>query len=194
MRLGPRKGMVFVVSAPSGGGKTTLVSEVIKAFPGELFQVVTCTTRRPRAGEVNGKDYWFLTEKEFEEKRKNGGFLEYTNTFDHFYGTLKSSIEELQKKGSVFLVIDVKGVMAIKKEMKTISIFIEPPSMLELERRIRGRSSDDEKELEKRLIRAREELKMKDHYDYTLVNDDFAIAVEVIQSIIIGESFRRIGG
>jgi len=191
MKLGPRKGMVFVVSAPSGGGKTTLMSEVLRLFSQELFQVCTCTTRKPRPGEVHGKDYWFLDEDEFEERRKRGEFLEATQTYGYWYGTLRKDVEELQKRGNLFLVIDVKGAMEVKKEIDTISIFISPPSIKELERRIRSRVEVAEEELQKRLQRAQEELKMIDRYDYALVNDDFTIAVEAIRSIIIAESFRR---
>jgi guanylate kinase len=191
MKLGPRKAMVFIVSAPSGGGKTTLVNEVISAFPGEIYRVVTCTTREPRKGEVQGKDYFFLTEEEFEKKSRNNEFLESTRTYDHAYGILKSSIEDLRKKGNVFLVIDVKGAVTVMKSIETISIFVQPPSMHELERRIRNRMQDDEKELEKRLCLANEELEKASLYDYNLVNDDFSVAVETIKSIIIAESFRR---
>lgn len=191
MKLGPRKGVVFIVSAPSGGGKTTLVNEIVRAFPGEIFRVVTCTTREPRKGEIQGKDYWFLKESEFEEKRENGEFLESTMTYDHSYGTLRSSVEELKKQGHVLLVIDVKGAMSVMRKMETVSIFINPPSLAELERRIRHRMQDDDEELEKRLCRAKEELEQANLYDYTLVNDDFTVAVEVIKSIIIAESFRR---
>jgi guanylate kinase len=192
MKLGPRKEMVFIVSAPSGGGKTTLVNEVVSAFPGEVFRVITCTTRAPRKGEIDGKDYFFLTEEEFERKSKNCEFLESTRTYDHAYGILKSSIEDLKKKGSLFLVIDVKGAKTVMDAIDTISIFVEPPTLKELERRIRGRMQDDEEELNKTLQVANEELEKASIYDYNLVNDDFSIAVEVIKSIIIAESFRRV--
>ena len=192
MKLGPRKSVVYVVSAPSGGGKTTLVNEVLSYFPGELFRVITCTTRAPRKGETHGIDYFFLTESEFEEKRLNKEFLEYTKTYDHSYGTLKSSVEDLRKQGSVLLVIDVKGAMSVIPELKSVSIFIKPPSLEELERRIRLRMQDDESELKKRLLEANVELEKASLYDYNLVNDDFTVAVDVIKSIIIAESFRRI--
>lgn len=192
MKLGPRKEMVFIVSAPSGGGKTSLVNEVISAFPGEVFRVVTCTTRMPRKGEIHGKDYFFLSEEEFAQKSKNGEFLESTRTYDHAYGILKSSIEDLKKKGNVFLVIDVKGAKTLMEAIETISIFVHPPTLKELERRIRGRMEDDEEELNKRLQFASKELEKADLYDYNLVNDDFSVAVEAIKSIIIAESFRRV--
>ncbi len=192
MKLGPRNKIVFIVSAPSGGGKTTLLNEVLSFFPGELFRVITCTTREPRAGELQGKDYQFLSESEFEKKRLNKEFLEYTTTYDHSYGSLKSNIEELIKRGSVLLVIDVKGAEAVMKELECVSIFISPPSLKELERRIRHRMQDDESELKKRLMEANVELEKASLYDYNLVNDDFTVAVEVIKSIIIAESFRRI--
>ncbi len=191
MKLGPHKNKIYVVSAPSGGGKTTLVNEVISHFPGELFRVVTCTTRGPRKGEVDGKDYFFLSDAEFEKKKSNQEFLECTTTYEHSYGTLKSTIYDLLDKGSVLLVIDVKGALALMQEFKCVTIFISPPSLGELERRIRLRMQDDEEELKKRLMGANEELEKAAFYDYNLVNDDFTIAVEVIKSIIIAESFRR---
>ncbi len=191
MKLGPRKGVVFIVSAPSGGGKTTLVSKVLSYFPGELFRVITCTTRDPRHGEVQGKDYLFLSEAEFEIKRLNNEFLEYTKTYDHSYGTLKKSVNEFKEKGNVLLVIDVKGAVSVMKEMDCVSVFISPPSLEELERRIRNRMQDDESELKKRLMEANVELEKASLYDYNLVNDDFTVAVDVIKSIIIAESFRR---
>lgn len=192
MKLGPRKQMVFIVSAPSGGGKTSLVNEVISAFPGEVFRVVTCTTRAPRKGEIDGKDYFFLTEEEFERKRKNSEFLESTRTYDHAYGILKSSVEDLKKRGNVFLVIDAKGAKTVMKNIDAVSIFVSPPSLKELERRIRSRMQDDEEELNKRLEHANEELENASLYEYNLINDDFKIALEAIKSIIIAESFRRV--
>jgi guanylate kinase len=189
MQLGPRKGIVFIISAPSGGGKTTLVNEVTAAFPGQLKRVVTCTTREPRVGEVHGVDYYFLNELEFQQKVLNNEFLEYTKTYDHFYGTLLESVIEQKKISSVFLVIDVKGALEVIKELEAVSIFISPPSIKELEKRIRQRMQDDEDELKKRLLEASVELE-KSFYDYNLINDDFAIAVDVIKSIIIAESFR----
>lgn len=192
MILGPRKGVVFIVSAPSGCGKTTLMKEVLSFFPGQLSRVITCTTREPRVGEIQGKDYLFLSEAEFEKKRLNNEFLECTKTYDHSYGTLKSSIDDLKKKGNVLLVIDVKGAVSVMKELKCVSIFICPPSLEELERRIRHRMQDDESELKKRLMEANVELEKASLYDYNLINDDFTVAVDVIKSIIIAESFRRI--
>ena len=191
MKLGPHKGKMFIISAPSGGGKTTLVNEVISFFPGQLFRLVTCTTRAPRKGEVDGKDYYFLTDAELERKRLNHEFLECTKTYEHSYGTLKSSVNDYLKKGSVLLVIDVKGALEVMKQMPCVSIFISPPSLEEIERRIRLRMQDDEEELIKRLKGASEELQRASFYDYHLVNDDFTIALEVIKSIIIAESFRR---
>lgn len=192
MILGPRKGVIFIVSAPSGGGKTTLMNEVLSFFPNQLSRVITCTTREPRVGEVQGIDYLFLSEAEFEKKRLNKEFLECTKTYDHSYGTLRSSIDDLKERGNVLLVIDVKGAMSVMKELKCVSIFISPPSMDELERRIRHRMQDEESELKKRLMEARFELEKASLYDYNLVNDDFTVAVEVIKSIIIAESYRRV--
>ncbi len=190
MILGPRKGIVFVVSAPSGAGKTTLVSEVLSTFQNEISRVVTCTTREPRSGEIEGKDYLFLSEAEFEKKRLNGEFLESTRTYDHSYGTLKKSVEDLKRDGHVFLVIDVKGALSIMKELDCVTIFISPPTLQELERRMRSRMQDSEDEMNKRILHADTELAKASFYDYHLVNDDFSVAVEIIKSIIIAESFR----
>jgi guanylate kinase len=190
MMLGPRKGMIFIVSAPSGAGKTTLVTEVIAAFQNEISRVVTCTTRVPRKGEVHGKDYLFLSEEEFEKKRVDGEFLESTRTYDHSYGTLKKSVEDLTGNGNAFLVIDVKGALSIMKELDCVTIFISPPTLEELEKRIRNRMQDSDYELNKRIQLAEDELEKASFYDYHLVNDDFSVAVEIIKSIIIAESFR----
>jgi len=192
MKLGPRNGMVFIVSAPSGAGKTTLVNQVVSFFPSRLFRAVTYTTRNPRQGEVNGKDYYFVSEEEFQKKAKNDEFLESTETYGHSYGTLKDTVRDLRKKGNVLLVIDVKGAMSVIKEMETVSIFISPPSIEELERRIRHRMEDDEEELKKRMNEANIELEKAAFYDYNLVNDEFTVAAEVLKSIIIAESFRRL--
>jgi guanylate kinase len=191
MKLGPRKGIVFVLSAPSGCGKTTLANELIQAFDNELFKAITCTTRDRREGEVDAKDYYFISEDEFNKKISRGDFLEYTKSYKHSYGTLKKSVEELRLKGCVLLVIDVKGKEALHKDLDVVSIFVSPPSIEELERRILHRGPMDKEELKLRLMSANLELEKAKLYDYNVVNDDFALALEQIKNIIVDESFRR---
>jgi guanylate kinase len=191
MKLGPRKGIIFVLSAPSGCGKTTLANELIKHFEGELFRAITCTTRQARPLEVDGVDYHFISEEEFSDKVLKNEFLEYTKSFKYSYGTLKKNVDELKTKGCILLVIDVKGKEALSKEYDIVSIFLLPPNLKELERRIRLRGEMDEKELNLRLTSANLELEKAKLYDYNVVNDNFALALEQIEKIIVDESFRR---
>jgi guanylate kinase len=186
------KGKIFVISAPSGTGKTTLVQALLKKLDGAIVQALTCTTRAPRRGEVEGEHYRFLEKETFLRKKERGEFLESVEIYGYYYGTLKEDVDkELKKKKQVILVIDVQGALQLMDKANVTSIFIEPPSMHELEKRMRERKVDATEMIEKRLARAELELKQKNRYDYILTNDDFASACEVIKSIIIAENHKN---
>lgn len=188
-----KEGMCIVLSAPSGGGKTTLVKKLFAEFPDSVVQSVTCTTRAPRDGEVDGKDYYFLSKEEFEKKKEAGEFLEWVELFGNFYGTLKNEVVSKQKKGKhVMLVIDTQGALSIRDSLPGLYIFVAPPSLSVLEERLRGRHSESEEALKRRISIARSEIQKASEYDYQIINDDLEIAYQVLRSIVIAEEHRRI--
>ena len=181
------QGRLFIISAPAGTGKTTLVHQLTEQLP-NVVRSVTCTTRAPRPGEVNGKDYYFLTEEEFQKKVKAGDFLEHATIYGYHYGTSKSVVENELKAGKdVILVIDTQGALHLKGQIDATFIFISPPSLDELKKRLRKRKTETPEMIEKRLAWAREELEMISHYDYHIVNDDLSVALEALKNIIIAE-------
>jgi guanylate kinase len=183
------KSLFFVVSAPAGCGKTTLVDELIKEFKGAC-RSVSYTTRSKREDEKDGRDYFFITKEEFERKIERDEFLEYEKVYEHFYGTSKKFIEDrVREKKDIFLVIDTKGAMKLKKKNMGIFIFIVPPSLEVLKKRMENRKELKE-EIEKRLITAKEELKFLKNYDYMILNDKFEEAYRVLKSILIAEKNR----
>lgn len=185
-----QKGLVFVLSAPAGTGKTTLIKMLQDEFS-YVASNVSYTTRHPRPGEVNGVDYHFISEKEFLAKMAKGDFLEHAKVFDHYYGTTKSSIEKLQEEGKhVFLVIDTQGAMQIKKKIQAIFIFVFPPSMEELRTRLGKRQTETEDSMHKRISWAEEEMKMSKNYDYVIVNEKLETAYQSLRSILIAENHR----
>lgn len=185
--MSSQKGHLFIISAPAGTGKTTLVQMLTDKFP-QVVRSVTCTTRAPRPGEVNGKDYYFLTEEEFQKKIKAGDFLEYATIYGYHYGTSKSLVEKDLKAGKdVILVIDTQGALHLKGKVDATFIFISPPSFDELKKRLLKRRTESPEVIEKRLAWARRELEMISHYDYHIVNDDLSVAFEALKNIIIAE-------
>ena len=187
-----RLGSAIIVSGPSGVGKSTVCAGVRERMP-ELGFSVSCTTRRPRPGEVDGVHYHFLDDAEFVRRVANGEFLEHAQVFHHRYGTLKSEVLEQVKAGrDVFLDIDVQGAMQIKKAAEkdpllrrtTDLIFIVPPSAEALEKRLRNRASDSEEQIALRLATSRRELSFWREYDFLVVNDDLAAAVDDMAAII----------
>lgn len=179
-----RSGNLIVISGPSGVGKSTLVKQARQVLP-QLEFSVSCTTRQPRAGEVDGKDYFFLSEAEFENKVKQGEFLEYAGVFAHRYGTLKSEvISRLHRGADVILDIDVQGAKQIRQaaaEDPEIAraaqfIMIVPPDMATLSARLAGRNSETPESLKLRLAGAQSELSNFRIYDYLVVNDDLETA------------------
>ncbi len=185
-----KEGLLFVMSAPAGTGKTTLAQMLCEEFCC-IKESISCTTRPPRHGEIDGQHYHFLTEKDFKAKIKKNEFLEYAEVFGHFYGTLKATVDADRKKGShVILVIDTQGALQLKEKVKGSFIFLSPPNLEELKERLHRRKTETEESIEKRLSWAREELKMIEHYDYHIVNDNLIVAYDALRSIIIAEEHR----
>lgn len=173
-----RAGNLFVVSGPSGAGKGTLVARLLEAVPDSWVSVST-TTRAPRAGEVDGVSYYFLDRDEFLRRADEDGFLEWAEYAGNCYGTPRSSVEQKMAEGKqVILEIDVQGAFQIKEKIPEAHlVFIEPPSMEVLEARLRGRGTEADDVVEKRMAAARLELSQKMRYDKRLVNDDLDSAV-----------------
>lgn len=180
-------GKCIIFSAPSGAGKTTIVRELIKHNSQLAFSISACS-RAPRDYEVNGKDYHFLTADDFKDKIKADAFIEWEEVYpDHFYGTLKSEIERIWKAGKVVIFdVDVYGGMNLKKYFgeKALSFFIAPPSISELGKRLRHRSTETEEKIVTRLAKAEEELQFSEQFDMKVVNDVLAPTVEKIQQRI----------
>lgn len=178
---------LFIISAPSGAGKTTLCQRLLNRFPEQLSLSVSCTTRTPRKNERNGKDYHFISEKEFRSQIHAGEFAEWAEVHGKFYGTLKKTIEGAWKKHrSILLDIDVQGADALKQlyPNETIRIFISPPNMNELENRLRRRGTDSEENIQKRIRNAREEMKQATRFDYQIVNDSLDQAFGELETIL----------
>jgi len=180
------KGKVIVIVAPSGAGKTTIARRLLNEYPRIKFSV-SATTREPREGEANGKDYYFLTEKEFDQKVQAGAFLEWEEYSGNKYGTLQSEVDKLVESGYFPLLdIEVKGALNVQKLYNddAISIFIQPPSIEELKERLDNRGSENKHSLKKRLKRAKMEMRYADNFDYSVVNDDLETAYAEVKAII----------
>jgi len=177
--------MLLVISAPSGAGKTTIVKEVLRQFPFFKFSI-SATTREMRPGEVNGKDYFFLSRSEFEKKITNGELVEYEEIFSNYYGTLKSEIEKALSLGeNIVFDVDVKGGLSIKRKFpEAVTIFIRPPSIDVLEARLEKRGSETKGQIERRLKRVPMELEKGAFYDYIIINDELKRAVSEVFGII----------
>ena len=182
------KGKLLVLSGPSGVGKGTIVKEVLKLRPNACVSV-SCTTRSPREGEIDGKSYFFILRQTFEEMIKAGGFLEYSEHFGNLYGTPRKFVEEQLEKGDVILEIDVNGALNVKQSMpNAVLVMIAPPDREALYARLRGRGTEGEDVIAMRLDRADFELSKAPLYDYTIINDDLAKAVgEVVKILEEGE-------
>ena len=186
------KGLLFVVSAPAGCGKDTILEQVL-ANEANVGYSVSATTRAPRPGEVDGTHYFFLTREKFEEMIKNGDVLEYTEYCGNYYGTPKAGVEKMLSEGKdVVLKIEVEGAMNIKKLFPdSCLVFILPPSMKELERRLRKRGTEDEPTIMRRIAQAKNEIDTAVNYDYFVVNDDLEDAVNDLIAVIRGEKCRK---
>ncbi|MBE6730552.1 MAG: guanylate kinase [Ruminococcaceae bacterium] len=187
------KGLVIVISAPSGGGKGTILKKLFESDD-NLTLSVSATTRAPRPGEENGVQYYFVTKEEFSEMLEKGEILEHAEFCDNYYGTPKAPVVELTEKGKdVVLEIEVKGGAQIKKLIPDcVSIFITPVSLEVLEKRLRNRGTETEDAILKRLATAKVELKEAHNYDYIVVNDKLEDAVEDVKSILRAEKLRYI--
>lgn len=178
-----RRGKLLVISGPSGSGKTSIV-RALREDPRVEFSV-SATTRPPRPGEVDGRDYRFLDEQEFLARVQRGEFLEWARYNDHLYGTLREPMERALDEGRVFVLeIEVQGTRQLRERgVEGIYVFIEPPSLEELRERLRRRGSNSEEEIERRLAIAREELRARDLYDHHVINDDLERAVAEVRRI-----------
>lgn len=186
--------LILIVSGPSGSGKSTLVEELLK-LPGTMLSV-SCTTRQPRPSEREGEWYNFLSEEEFARRVERGEFLEHTRVFgQHQYGTPKRWLGEARARGlDLVLEIDVQGAAQVKQQHpEAVAIFIVPPSLGELEKRIRARGHDSPVEILRRLERAHQEMQRYREYDYVVVNDDAAQAGREVQAIVLAARCRRAG-
>jgi guanylate kinase len=186
-----RRGMLVVVSAPSGAGKTTLCREVRRLLP-DLAYSVSYTTRPPRPGEVDGADFYFVTESAFTELREAGGFAEWARVHGNLYGTHAGAIERSLAAGrDILLDIDTQGARQLRARYpEAVLIFIIAPSVAELEQRLRERASDAGDEIARRLARARQEIPLWRQYDYLIVNRDVKDAVEQLATVIQAERCR----
>ena len=185
------RGRILVLSAPSGGGKSTLAQAVIARTPG-VSRAVTYTTRPKRPGEVDGRDYHFISEVEFERRCRAGDFLEWASVHGSLYGTSRLDVARLCEQGfDVFLVIDYQGATSLRKQgVDAIFVFILPPSLEELEWRLRQRHSEGEAALHARLALAPHEMAHFHLYDYVIVNDDFEAATRQLQAIVLADRCR----
>ena len=186
-----RKGMLLVISGPSGAGKGTLYNRVLAADPTFTFSV-SYTTRGPRPGEVDGKDYCFVTEEQFRQMLDRDGFLEHAEVHGHLYGTPRQPVLDALEAGrSVMLDIDPQGALQVMDKMPDcVSVFILPPSFAELRRRLTGRGTEKPEEVERRLHNARGEVKLMGKYQYLVVNDDLEVAYRTLQGIVDAEKQR----
>lgn len=183
-----RRGRIFVISGPSGVGKGTLLKLVLPTLPNVLYSV-SVTTRPKRPNEVDGRDYFFVTEEQFERMIEGGEFLEWAHVHEHLYGTPRKWVEGKLAEGyDIVLEIDVQGAMQVKEKCKdAILIFILPPSMEELRRRIIERAMDPPEEIKKRISKAEWEMSFKDKFDFQIVNDDLNRAAEELRAIMSAE-------
>ena len=181
-----KTGRLFVLSGPSGVGKGTLRENALNDAP-NLKYSISCTTRKPRDGETDGVEYRFITREKFREDISQGLFLEYAHVHEDYYGTLKADVvRELEAGHDVLLEIDVQGALQVREKMPdAVLIFVAPPSVEVLERRLRGRGTEAQESLNVRLENALKELALKDKYDYIIVNDDLHSACEELRKIIL---------
>jgi guanylate kinase len=188
-----RRGLMLVLSSPSGAGKTTLSRRLLAA--NELLEMsVSATTRRPRANEVAGRDYFFISNEEFQTRIERAEFLEHARVFGHWYGTPKQAVLDVLERGrDVLFDIDWQGTQQLRQMARgdLVSVFILPPSHDELERRLRTRAQDTEEEVQKRMAKAADEISHWPEYDYVIVNHDLGSAQQQLQAILEAERLRR---
>ncbi len=188
--LSSTAGRLFVFAAPSGAGKTTLVHAVVTKHQEDLRFSISYTTRQPRPNEANGVDYMFVDDAEFMRLRDAGEMLEYAQVFDNYYATSRSQVEKhLADNRSVVLEIDWQGARQVRKSMPDcVTIFILPPSLTELERRLRDRRTDTPEVIERRLRDARSDMAHWDEFDHVIINDDLDDAIVALEAILAGDT------
>ncbi|MFT8394360.1 MAG: guanylate kinase [Liquorilactobacillus ghanensis] len=186
------RGMLIVLSGPSGVGKGTVRKAIFEQDNNKFHYSVSMTTRKMRPGEVNGKDYYFVSQKEFESEIAAGDMLEYARYVDNYYGTPLKYVNKMLEDGKdVFLEIEVNGAMQVRKKCPDgLFIFLTPPDLMELRHRIIERGTDDLATIDKRMHKAVGEIEMMQNYDYAVVNDEVPVAVEKIKTIIRAERWR----
>jgi len=188
-----RRGLMYVLSSPSGAGKTT-ISRALLATNSDLIVSISVTTRPRRPGEVSGQDYFFVDIPTFNEMIQSGDFLEYAKVHDNYYGTPREPVEEALRSGKdVIFDIDWQGTQQLAEIAREdlVTVFILPPSHAELERRLRGRAQDSEEVIRRRLSKAAEEMSHYSEYDYVIINDDIDKATGRAQLILDAERLRR---
>ena len=185
------RNVLLIVSGPSGVGKGTIANQIIKRNEDFSFSI-SCTTRKPRRGETDGKEYFFISKAEFEKKIEENGFLEYSQHFENFYGTPKDFVLDTLKEKSIILDLDVNGGLNVKRVFpEAVLIMILPPSIEELENRLKKRNTETDEQIEIRLQRIKYEVGKKDEYDYTVINDNLNGAVLAIEEIIKKEKNKN---
>lgn len=178
------RNVLVVISGPSGVGKGTIAKKLVERNE-NIELSISCTTRKKRAGEIDGVHYFFISQNEFENKIENGGLLEYSKHFDNYYGTPKDFALNKLKTNDVILEIDVNGGLNVKKEFdETVLIMILPPSMSELKKRLTKRNTETEAQIETRMQRIEYELEKQKYYDYAVVNNDLIETVKAVEDII----------
>ncbi|MDU2709307.1 guanylate kinase [Finegoldia magna] len=190
-----RDGFLLVVSGPSGVGKGTVCEKLISQ-KNDIVYSVSATTRKKRPYEIDGENYYFLSLDEFKKKIEQGDFIEYANVHNNYYGTPKSFVFDQINKGEiVILEIDVQGALKVKENYpEAVFVFILPPDLIELRRRIEGRNTEDEETINIRMQNAKKELSFIDEYDYAVINEDVDETVRNIETIIDAEKFRVVKG
>ncbi|MBR2000840.1 MAG: guanylate kinase [Firmicutes bacterium] len=181
------KGLLYVISGPSGAGKGTICKRVLDELDIDLS--ISMTTRKPREGEVHGVNYYFVTKEEFQERIAEDGFFEYAQVYENYYGTPKQMVmEQLAKGRDVLLEIDTQGALNVKKAYpEGVAIFLLPPSLEELRKRLTGRGTETPEAIELRLSKTLNEISCMTEYDYCVVNDDLEVAVDQVVSIMKAE-------
>ena len=180
--------MIYIFCAPSGSGKSTMVKHLLTSYPGQFELSVSCTTRAPRGEEVHGKEYYFISVEEFQQRIAKNDFIEYEQVYEGlYYGTLKSEIDRIEAAGKqVLFDVDVKGGVNLKKILgeRATSLFICPPSIDELRRRLEGRGDTSPEMIEKRLAKAEYEMSFKPSFDRVIINDDLDHAFKQLDAIV----------
>ena len=186
-----RRGILFIISAPSGTGKTTLCKQLVASIP-DLWHSISCTTRKPRPGEEHGREYFFIEEAKFQEMIDRHEFVEWAHVYGHLYGTPRKSLADKLEQGiDVLLEIDVQGALQVKKKFDdAVSIFILPPSMAVLRTRLQTRASDSPEEIQRRLQKVKEEVWSYREYTYIVRNDDLTRSLHDLEDVFLAERLK----